>query len=79
MAGHRGWSARSGVPERSLYVAATTEEQHAALAAAAKGFLAQNSIPNARGILTPVGILILSFVMPSGVFHKGITYLDIAT
>jgi hypothetical protein len=61
------------------YVAATTDEQRAAFAAAAEGFLAQNIIPNAPGILTPVGILILSFVMLRGVFHKGVTYLGIAT
>jgi hypothetical protein len=45
------------------YIEATTEEQRAAFAAAAEGFIAQNIIPNAPGILTPVGILILSFVM----------------
>src|SRR5512135_1411623 len=61
------------------YVAATTDEQRAAFAAAAEGFIAQNIIPNAPGILTPVGILILSFVMLRGVFHKGIAYLGIAT
>jgi hypothetical protein len=61
------------------YVAATTDEQRAALAAAAEGFIAQNIIPNAPGILTPVGILILSFVMLRGVFHKGVAYLGIAT
>jgi hypothetical protein len=61
------------------YVAATTAEQRAALAAAAEGFISQNIIPNAPGILTPVGILILSFVMLRGVFHKGVAYLGIAT
>ena len=34
---------------------------------------------NAAGILTAMGILILSLVMLKGVFHKGVAYLGIAT
>jgi hypothetical protein len=61
------------------YKAATTEEQRAAFAAAAEVFIAQNNFPSAPGILTPVGILVLSFLMLRGVFHKGVGYLGIAT
>lgn len=61
------------------YMAATTDEQRASFVAAAEAFIAQNDIPNAPGILTPIGILILSFLMLRGVFHKGVAYLGIAT
>ena len=61
------------------YRAATTDAQRAAFATAAEGFIAQNDIPSAPGILTPIGILILSLVMLRGVFHKGVAYLGIAT
>ena len=61
------------------YVAATTDEQRAAFASAAEGFIAQNNIPSAPGILTAIGILVISLVMLRGVFHKGVAYLGIAT
>ncbi len=61
------------------YVAATTDAQRAAFASAAEGFIAQNNIPSAPGILTAIGILVISLVMLRGVFHKGVAYLGIAT
>jgi hypothetical protein len=61
------------------YMAATSDAQRAAFATAAEGFIAQNDIPSAAGILTPIGILVLSLVMLKGVFHKGVAYLGIAT
>ncbi len=61
------------------YVAATTVAQRAAFAAAAEDLIAQNTIPTAVGILTTVGILVISLVMLKGVFHKGVAYLGIAT
>jgi hypothetical protein len=61
------------------YMAATTDAQRAAFATAAEGFIAQNNIPSAPGILTAIGILIISLVMLRGVFHKGVAYLGIAT
>ena len=61
------------------YMAATTDAQRAAFATAAEGFIAQNKIPSAPGILTAIGILVISLVMLRGVFHKGIAYLGIAT
>lgn len=50
------------------YMAATTAEQHTAFATAAEVFIAENTTTGAVGILTPVGILILSLVMLKGVF-----------
>ena len=61
------------------YVAATSAAQRAAFAAAAEGFIAQNTIPTLIGILEPVGILILSLIMLKGVFHKSVAYLGIIT
>jgi hypothetical protein len=61
------------------YVAATTAAQRADLAAAAEGLIAMSNAVNAAGILTALGILILSLVMLKGVFHKGVAYLGILT
>ena len=61
------------------YVAATTAAQRAAFAAAAEGFIAQNTIPTVIGVLEPVGILILSLLMLRGVFHKSVAYFGIIT
>ncbi len=61
------------------YMTASTVAQHTAFATAAEVFLAENNITSAVGILTPVGILIVSLVMLKGVFPKGIAYLGIVT
>jgi hypothetical protein len=61
------------------YVAATTAAQRAAFATAAEGLIAVSNAVNAAGILTALGILILSLVMLKGVFHKGVAYVGIAT
>jgi hypothetical protein len=61
------------------YMAATTAAQHTAFATAAEVFIAENNITTAVGILTPVGILILSLVMLKGVFPKGVAYLGVVT
>ena len=61
------------------YMAATTAAQHTAFATAAEVFIAENNITSAVGILTPVGILILSLVMLKGVFPRGVAYLGIVT
>jgi hypothetical protein len=61
------------------YMAATTAAQHTAFATAAEVFIAENNITGAVGILTPVGILILSLVMLKGIFPKGVAYLGIVT
>jgi hypothetical protein len=74
-----GGGAPSLVYLSDQYQAATTDEQRAAFVAAAEAFIAQNNFPSAPGILTPVGILVLSFLMLRGVFHRGVGYLGIAT
>ena len=61
------------------YVAATTAAQRAAFATAAEGLIAVSNAVNAAGILTAIGILIISLVMLKGVFHKGVAYLGIVT
>jgi len=61
------------------YVAATTPAQHTALATAAEGLIAVTNAVNAAGILTALGILILSLVMLKGVFPKSVAYLGIVT
>ncbi len=61
------------------YMAATNDAQRAAFATAAESFIAQNNIPSPPGILTAIGILVISLVMLRGAFHKGIAYLGIAT
>jgi len=61
------------------YVAATTAAQRAVEATAAEGLIAVSNAVNAAGILTALGILILSLVMLKGVFPKGVAYLGIVT
>jgi hypothetical protein len=61
------------------YMAATTAAQRAAQATAAEGLIAVSNAVNAAGILTALGILILSLVMLKGVFPKGVAYLGIVT
>lgn len=79
-----GWPATGGGAPSLVYLsdryqAASTDEERAAFAAAAESFIAQNAIPNPPGILSPVGILILSLLMLRGVFNKGVAYVGIAT
>ena len=61
------------------YAGATSEAQRAAFAAAAEGFIAQNYVATAMGVLEAFAILSLSLVMLRGVFAKGIAYLGILT
>ena len=61
------------------YMAAATAAERGAFAAAAEGFIAQNTIPTAIGVLETIAILILALVMLKGVFHRGVAYLGIAT
>jgi hypothetical protein len=61
------------------YAAAATEAQRLALSTAAEGFIAGANAVASAGILTALGILILSLVMLKGVFRKGVAYLGIAT
>ncbi len=61
------------------YVAATTTAQRINLATAAESLIAVANGVAAAGILTAIGILIISLVMLKGVFHKGVAYLGIVT
>jgi hypothetical protein len=61
------------------YMTASTEAQRASFAAAAEGFIAQNTVPTIMGVLEAAGILIVSLVMVKGVFRRGVAYLGIAT
>ncbi len=61
------------------YVAATTAAQRLAFATAAEGLIAVANAVAAAGILTAIGILVISLVMLKGVFHKGVAYLGIIT
>ena len=60
------------------YAAAATDAQRVALATAAEGFLASANAVSAPGILTALGILLLSVVMLRGV-GKGAAILGIVT
>ncbi len=60
-------------------MAATTAAQRAAEATAAEGLIAVSNAVNEAGILTALGILILSLVMLKGLFPKSVTYLGIVT
>jgi hypothetical protein len=61
------------------YVAATTDPQRAAFAAAAEGFIAQNYVATLMGVLEAAGVLIISLVMRRGRFRRSVVYLGIAT
>lgn len=61
------------------YTTATAAGQRLVFANAAESLLATSNAVNAAGILTALGILILSLAMLQGVFHKGVAYLGILT
>ena len=60
------------------YMAATGEAQRVALASAAEALIAQNNTPTLVGVLTTVGMLIISLTMVKGVFPKSVAYLGVA-
>jgi hypothetical protein len=61
------------------YQAAATAEQRTALATVAEGLIAENNTPSFVGVLTTVGILLISLAMTKGVFPRWVAYLGIAT
>ena len=61
------------------YAATNDPAQRIALDGAAEGLIAINRTPTAVGVLTTVGMLIVSLVMLRGVFPRWIAYLGIAT
>jgi Domain of unknown function (DUF4386) len=61
------------------YVAASSEAQRLSLATAAEGLMAVSNAVNAAGILTALGILILSWVMRQDFFWRNAGTLGIVT
>ncbi len=61
------------------YEAAASAEQRTAMVTIAEGLIAENNTPSLVGVLTTVGILLVSLVMMKGVFPRWIAYLGIAT
>ena len=61
------------------YAVAGDPAQGAAFVAAAEGLIALNRTPTAVGVLTTIGMLIVSLVMLRGVFPRWVAYLGIAT
>ena len=61
------------------YAATNDPAQRIALVGAAESLIAINRTPTAVGVLTTVGMLIVSLVMLQGVFPRWIAYLGIAT
>lgn len=61
------------------YAATSDPARRIALVGAAESLIAINRTPTAVGVLTTVGMLIISLVMLRGVFPRWIAYLGIAT
>lgn len=61
------------------YAASGSPERRTAYATVAEGLIAENNTPNLVGLLTTVGILLISLVMLKGVFPRWVAYLGIAT
>jgi hypothetical protein len=61
------------------YAAATGEAERAMFVSAAEGLVAVSNAVNAAGILTALGILVISLPMLKGLFSRGVAYLGIAT
>lgn len=61
------------------YVAAADAAQRSTFVAAAESLIALNRTPTAVGVLTTIGMLIVSLVMLRGVFPRWVAYLGIAT
>jgi hypothetical protein len=61
------------------YVAATVEAQRSALSAAAESFLANANAVSSAGILTALGIFLLSLGMVRGGYHRWVAVLGVVT
>lgn len=61
------------------YAAASSAAERTSLEAAAEALMAASNAVNAAGILTALGILIVSLPMRGGVFPKGVAYLGVVT
>lgn len=73
-------SLHSGLPYLSnQFAAATTDAQRASLAAAAEALIAASNAVNPIGIVTALGILLISLPMLKSLFFRRLAYLGIAT
>jgi hypothetical protein len=61
------------------YSSATSAERRTAYATVADGLIAENNTPTVVGILTTVGVLLISVLMLKGVFPHWVAYLGMAT
>jgi hypothetical protein len=61
------------------YASTADAGQRAALVAAAENLIALNRTPTVVGVLTTVGMLIVSLVMLRGVFPRTVAYLGVVT
>ena len=61
------------------YAVTSDPAQRAAFVAAAEGLIAVNRTPTAVGVLTTVGMLMVSLVMLQGTFPRWVAYLGTAT
>lgn len=61
------------------YAVTSVASQRAALASAAEGFLATANAVTPAGILTALGILLLSLCMLRGVYPRGVGWLGVVT
>jgi len=61
------------------YAAATTEAERAPFVAGAEVLIALNDVPAVIGVLQSLGVLLISLLMLSGRFPKGLAWLGVAT
>jgi hypothetical protein len=61
------------------YAQAETDERRRALAVAAEALIAENDTPALVGVLTTVGILLVSLLMAHGAFSRWTAYLGVTT
>jgi hypothetical protein len=74
-----GGGAPAMVELANRYENAATAGQREGLAAVAEGLIADNNTPSIVGVLTTVGILLISVVMTRGIFPPWVAYLGVAT
>jgi len=61
------------------YAAAGTEAEQSVFATAAEAIIAENNTPAIAGLLSPVGIFLISLVMLRGVLPQAVAWLGLAT
>jgi len=61
------------------YVLAKSSAERGVFATAAEAIIAENNTPAIAGLLSPVGIFLISFVMLRGVMPRAVAWLGLAT